>query len=76
MDIGSILFRMTSHAAVADWLDRYEQAWRTNDPDQIRALKLCAVLEDRRLSDVLREAVDRYLRTCASGEVRRQLKLG
>ena len=26
MDIGSILFRMTSHAAVADWLDRYKCA--------------------------------------------------
>jgi hypothetical protein len=45
-------------------------------PEQIRGLKLCAVLEDRRLSDVIREAVDRYLRICASGEVRRQMKLG
>ena len=45
-------------------------------PDQIRGLKMCAVLEDRRLSDVIRDAVDRYLRVCASGEVRRQMKLG
>jgi hypothetical protein len=44
-------------------------------PDQIRGLKMCAVLEDRRLSDVIRDAVDRYLRICASGEVRRQMKL-
>ena len=29
---------MTTLAAVADWLDRYEQAWRTNDPDRIRDL--------------------------------------
>jgi uncharacterized protein (TIGR02246 family) len=29
---------MTTLAAVTDWLDRYEQAWRTNDPDQIREL--------------------------------------
>jgi uncharacterized protein (TIGR02246 family) len=29
---------MTSVTALTDWLDRYEQAWRTNDPDQIRAL--------------------------------------
>jgi hypothetical protein len=34
-------------------------------PDQIRGLKMCAVLEDRRLSDVLRDAVDRYLEVCA-----------
>ena len=30
-------------------------------PDQIRALKLRAVHEDRNLSDVVREAVDSYL---------------
>lgn len=32
---GSILGRMTTRVALADWLDRYEQAWRTNDPDLI-----------------------------------------
>jgi hypothetical protein len=31
-------------------------------PDQIRALKLRAAAEDRQLSDVMREAVDLYLR--------------
>jgi hypothetical protein len=44
-------------------------------PDQIRDLKMCAVLEERRLSDVIRDAVDRYLRICAAGEIRRQMKL-
>jgi len=29
---------MTTVAALADWLDRYEQAWRNNDAAQIRAL--------------------------------------
>jgi ketosteroid isomerase-like protein len=29
---------MTTLAALTDWLDRYEQAWRNNDPDQIRDL--------------------------------------
>ena len=29
---------MTSEAALADWLDRYEQAWRNNDAAQIGAL--------------------------------------
>ena len=29
---------MTTVAALADWLDRYEQAWRTNDVDLIAAL--------------------------------------
>jgi ketosteroid isomerase-like protein len=29
---------MTTLAALADWLDRYEQAWRSNDPDRIEAL--------------------------------------
>ena len=29
---------MTTRAAVTDWLDRYEQAWRTNEPDLIRGL--------------------------------------
>jgi ketosteroid isomerase-like protein len=29
---------MTTLAALSDWLDRYEQAWRNNDPDQIRDL--------------------------------------
>jgi ketosteroid isomerase-like protein len=29
---------MTDHAALRDWLDRYEAAWRGNDPDAIRAL--------------------------------------
>lgn len=29
---------MTTLAALADWLDRYEQAWRNNDADQIHAL--------------------------------------
>ena len=29
---------MTTLAALTDWLDRYEQAWRTNDADQIRDL--------------------------------------
>jgi ketosteroid isomerase-like protein len=29
---------MTSETALVDWLDRYEQAWRTNDSDQIRGL--------------------------------------
>jgi hypothetical protein len=31
-------------------------------PDQIRALKLKAAAEERQLSDVMREAVDLYLR--------------
>lgn len=31
-------------------------------PDQIRALKLRAAAEERQLSDVMREAVDLYLR--------------
>jgi ketosteroid isomerase-like protein len=29
---------MTTMAALADWLDRYEQAWRNNDADQVGAL--------------------------------------
>jgi ketosteroid isomerase-like protein len=29
---------MTTLAALSDWLDRYEQAWRNNDPEQIRTL--------------------------------------
>ncbi|MGH3679130.1 MAG: nuclear transport factor 2 family protein [Natronosporangium sp.] len=29
---------MTDHATLRDWLDRYEAAWRANDPAQIRAL--------------------------------------
>ena len=29
---------MTTVAALADWLDRYEQAWRNNDAAQIGAL--------------------------------------
>jgi ketosteroid isomerase-like protein len=29
---------MTTLAALTDWLDRYEQAWRNNDADQIRDL--------------------------------------
>lgn len=29
---------MTTLGALADWLDRYEQAWRTNDEALIRAL--------------------------------------
>lgn len=29
---------MATRAALADWLDRYEQAWRTNDPELIRDL--------------------------------------
>jgi ketosteroid isomerase-like protein len=29
---------VTTVAALADWLDRYEQAWRNNDAGQIRAL--------------------------------------
>jgi hypothetical protein len=31
-------------------------------PDQIKALKLRAAAEERQLSDVMREAVDLYLR--------------
>lgn len=29
---------MAEHGTLRDWLDRYEAAWRTNDPAQIRAL--------------------------------------
>jgi ketosteroid isomerase-like protein len=29
---------VTTVAALADWLDRYEQAWRNNDAAQVRAL--------------------------------------
>jgi ketosteroid isomerase-like protein len=29
---------MTTLSALSDWLDRYEQAWRNNDADQIREL--------------------------------------
>jgi hypothetical protein len=31
-------------------------------PDQIKALKVRAAAEERQLSDVMREAVDQYLR--------------
>lgn len=34
-------------------------------PDQIRGLKMCAAVRDRQVSDVMRDAVDRYLRFCA-----------
>ena len=40
----------------------YRRATYYLRPDQIRALKLQAVMEDRNLSDVIREAIDRYLR--------------
>ena len=40
----------------------YRRATYYLRPDQIRALKLRAVMEERNLSDVIREAVDRYLR--------------
>ncbi len=33
-----ILGRHDHPGALTDWLDRYEQAWRTNDADQIREL--------------------------------------
>jgi hypothetical protein len=42
-------------------------------PDQIRGLKMCAVLEQRHLSDIMRDAVDRYLRECAGGAIERLL---
>jgi ketosteroid isomerase-like protein len=29
---------VTTLAALTDWLDRYEQAWRNNDAEQIRGL--------------------------------------
>ncbi|MPZ28422.1 MAG: DUF4440 domain-containing protein [Micromonosporaceae bacterium] len=29
---------VTDHATLREWLDRYEAAWRANDPAQIRAL--------------------------------------
>lgn len=29
---------MTTVSALADWLDRYEQAWRNNDAEQIASL--------------------------------------
>jgi len=40
----------------------YRRATYYLRPDQIRALKLRAVMEERTLSEVTREAVDRYLR--------------
>ncbi len=40
-------------------------------PDQIRGLKMCAALEERPLSELMREAVDRYLRACAPWRARR-----
>ena len=38
--------------------------------DQIQTLKLCALLKGRQLSDVMREAVDRYLRACVPSRLR------
>ena len=40
-------------------------------PEQIKALKLKAVLGERNLSEVVREAVDRYLRQAEAGEKRK-----
>ena len=40
----------------------YRRATYYLRPDQIRALKLRAVMEERTLSEVIREAIDRYLR--------------
>jgi hypothetical protein len=39
--------------------------------DQIRSLKVCAALKGRQLSDVMREAVDRYVRACVPTKLRR-----
>ncbi len=43
-------------------------------PDQIRGLKICAAVRDRQVSDVMRDAVDRYLRFCAPLLRRHQLR--
>ena len=40
-------------------------------PDQVRGLKVCAVVKARRVSDMMRDAVDLYLRRCAPGVLRR-----
>lgn len=40
-------------------------------PDQIRGLKVCAAARGRYLSDLMRDAVDRYLNVCAPGVLRR-----
>ncbi len=42
-------------------LKPYRRATYYLRPDQIKALKLRAVTEERNLSAVLREAIDRYL---------------
>jgi len=44
-------------------------------PDQIRGLKMCAAIRDRQLSDVMRDAVDRYLRLCEPLLRRYQVRL-
>ena len=40
-------------------------------PEQIKALKLRAVMGERNLSEVVREAVDRYLKEADTGTRRR-----
>ena len=45
-------------------------------PEQIKALKLKAVMGERNLSEVVREAVDRYLQHADSGTRRRTAQAG
>ena len=56
------------HPSESDSLKRATYYLR---PEQIKALKLKAVMGERNLSEVVREAVDRYLKEADSGTRRR-----